>query len=71
MHQDDLLKLWDMSNVPLCDEGLDLAGDFLVSYGQAVDKIDLGHSSADRHAFNLLFNQLVAHANSCPKCNEV
>ncbi len=71
MNRDDLLKLWDMSNVPLCDEGLDLAGDFLVSCGQAVDKIDMGNSPVNRHEFNLLFNRLVAHSNTCPKCNEV
>ena len=67
MDRYDLLKLWDMRNVPLCDEGLDLAGDFLVSCGQAVDKINLGHSPADRQSFNLL----VMHSNTCSNCNEV
>jgi hypothetical protein len=44
----ELLKLWDLEDVPLCDMGLDLAKDFLVSCGLAVAKINERNSAATR-----------------------
>jgi hydrogenase maturation factor len=53
-----------LEDVALCDVGLDLAKDFLVSCGLAVDKINEGNSAATRHAFNLMFNRVVEHSDT-------
>ena len=37
-HRKELLALWDLENIPACDEGMELAKVFLESCGEGVDR---------------------------------
>jgi hypothetical protein len=63
-----LLKLPDM---PACDEGMELAKQFLEACGYAVANVDAEDSTDLTVRFVQCWNAFLKHRNDCPKCNEV
>lgn len=70
MRTEALLELWNLEDIPACDEGMELAKSFLVSCGEAVEKADAVDTITLRSQFDFRFNRYAAHRAICPKCNE-
>jgi hypothetical protein len=66
-----LMTLWDRHHIPACDEGMELARLFLISCGNAVDRVDVDELSGIRSEFNFRFSRYATHRATCKKCNEV
>jgi hypothetical protein len=67
---DQLLSLWDLENIPACDEGMRLAQAFLEAAGECVNTLGRGRTSGTRAALLTAYNWMEAHGNRCEKCNE-
>jgi hypothetical protein len=66
-----LLNLWNLEELPACDEGMEHARAFLTSAGEAVSGIESHDPRLLIRRFVVLFRIYVAHNVTCPKCNEV
>ena len=66
-----LLSLWDMENMPACDEGMELARRFLEAAGECVNTLGKGRTSSSRASLLIAYNTMVVHGDSCEKCNRV
>jgi hypothetical protein len=71
IQNDALLSLWDMENMPACDEGMDLAKRFLETAGECVSTLGKGRTSTSRNDLLWTYNAMVLHSDKCEKCNEV
>ena len=67
---DQLMSLWDLENIPACDEGMRLAGAFLEAAEECVKNMGRGRTSATRSNLLTAYNWMVAHGDRCDKCNE-
>jgi hypothetical protein len=68
---DALLLLWDLENMPACDEGMELARRFLGAAGECVNTLGRGRTSSGRADLLWTYNAMVMHSDRCEKCNEV
>lgn len=61
-----LLALWNLEDIPACDEGLELARAFLETCGRALE------STRDEE-FKIIqkWRAYIRHQSKCEKCNEV
>ena len=59
-----LLSIWNVEDLPACNEGSALAEAFLKS---CVSALETGNASN----FNARFESYNRHRNDCEKCNEV
>jgi hypothetical protein len=66
-----LLSLWDLENIPACDEGMRLAQTFLEAAGDCVNRLGIGRTSGTRAALLSAYNAMEIHSDRCDKCNEV
>jgi len=71
MDQAALLKLWDLDDLPACDEGMQLARVFLESAGEGVNRFGREEPADRITEMNAAYMALVEHGADCDKCNEV
>jgi hypothetical protein len=70
MNHDALLKLWNPDEIPVCDEGMKLAQAFLVSSGEAVDRLGVEEPADRITELTAAYMALVEHGVECDKCSE-
>jgi hypothetical protein len=70
VQSDALLSLWDMENMPACDEGMELARRFLEAAGECVSTLGRVRTSSSRNDLLWTYNAMVNHSDRCEKCNE-
>ena len=68
---DQLMSLWDLENIPACDEGMRLAQAFLEAARECVNRLGIGRTSGTRFALVKALNAMEMHGDRCQKCNEV
>jgi hypothetical protein len=66
-----LLSLWKVDQIPACDEGMELAREFLIACVRGVDRISVEDTLALRSDFIFRYSRFALHRETCPKCNEV
>jgi hypothetical protein len=62
--------MWDLENIPACDEGMTLAHKFLDAAGECVNTLGRGRTSGSRAALLSALNAMEMHGDRCGKCNE-
>jgi hypothetical protein len=65
-----LLVHWDFEQLRGCDEGIELAKNFLVECEMAVCNLGVSDPTDQRFDFLCKYNALVRHRVSCLECNE-
>jgi hypothetical protein len=69
--REKLLSLWNLEDIPACDEGMELAQTFLESAGRSVDDLGKSNPVSMRSALLSAYDAMVEHRATCEKCNEV
>jgi hypothetical protein len=69
--RDKILSLWNLEDIPACDEGVILAQTFLEASGECVSNLGLGRTSSTRAGLLSAYNAMVKHTDACEKCNEI
>lgn len=65
-----LLDLWDVRDIPACDEGMRLARSFLITCGEAVNWHGEENPVTRLAAIKADYLAMVEHKRRCEKCNE-
>jgi hypothetical protein len=65
-----LMALWNLDEIPACDEGVKLASEFLTACSRAVEQVGVVESFSLRSDFHFKFSKYAAHYEGCDKCNE-
>lgn len=65
------MPMWNFEDVPICDDGVELAMVFLNSAAQAVELIEVEDAEASRSRFTMTFNVLYRHRVNCDKPAEI
>jgi hypothetical protein len=68
--RNELLALWNLEDIPACDEGMKLAQAFLEAACECVNRLGIGRTSGTRAALLSALNAMERHGDGCPKCNE-
>ena len=71
IQNDALLSLWDMENMPACDEGTELSRRFLQAAGECVNTLGHGRTTSSRNDLLWTYNAMVNYSDHCAKCNEI
>jgi hypothetical protein len=71
VNNDALLSLWDIENMPACNQGMELARRFLEAAGECVNTLGRGRTSSSRADLLWTYNAMVNHSDRCDKCNEI
>jgi len=66
-----LLELWNLEEMPACDEGMELAELFIVRCLEAVAILDEAEAIPKRNAIIRAHKTFVEHRAACGKCNEI
>ena len=66
----DRAQLWNLDELPACQEGMELAARFLERAGEAEDRLDEANIPIVSNAMIRSHKELVDHRATCPKCNE-
>jgi hypothetical protein len=70
MTRESLLALLNSEQLSTCDEGMELAQDFLIECGMAVCNLSVSDPEDQRFDFLCKYNALVRHRVSCRECKE-
>jgi hypothetical protein len=70
MNRDQLLTLWKLEDISVCDKGMRLAQTFLEASGECVSNLGLRRTSGTRSDLLSAYNAMVKHADECAKCGE-
>lgn len=77
MDRKKFLDLWSPTDLPLCDDGMELAAIMIERSFQAVDSMNASsieeiHEKVigQRNGMIRAHKELVEHRANCPKCNE-
>jgi hypothetical protein len=71
MDHNKLLALWSTDDFPACDEGMMLAQAYLISCGEAVNRLGTEEPSDRISDIQACYMALVEHGEGCDSCNEV
>ena len=71
VNNDALLSLWDIQNMPACNQGMELVRRFLEAAGECVNTLGRGRTSSSRADLLWTYNAMVNHSDHCDKCNEI
>jgi hypothetical protein len=71
VQSETLLSLWNIENMPECDEGMELARRFLEAAGECVSTLGHGRTSSSLNDLLWTYKAMVNHSDRCDKCNEV
>ena len=66
-----LLSLWELEDIPACDNGMRLAESFLLNCGEAVDRLGEEEPDDCLAQIRATYMAFVEHGDGCDKCNEV
>lgn len=66
-----LMALWNLDEIPACEEGVKLASEFLTACSRAVEQIGVAETFSLRSDFHFKFSKYAAHCAGCENCNEV
>jgi hypothetical protein len=66
-----LPELWNLEDLPACDEGMELAEAFITRCLEAVNSLDEAEAIPKRNAIIRTHKAFIEHRSSCPKCNEL
>jgi hypothetical protein len=70
IENDTLQSLWpNLEDVPVCDEGMNLAKAFLEAAGECVNSLGKARTSSSRADLLWTYNAMVLHSDGCQKCN--
>jgi hypothetical protein len=70
MDHKKLLDLWEIDEMPACQEGMKLAQDFLIAAGEAVNRLGVEEPEDRITALNTAYMALAEHGDGCDDCNE-
>jgi hypothetical protein len=65
-----MFGMWNIENVPACDEGLKLAADFMAACLRGVEQVGLEQTLTLRGDFHFQYSRFAAHYEGCDKCGE-
>ena len=71
MDHQALLTLWNLEDMPGCDEAMERAREFLETAGEIVDTLGLDRTVELREELLSRLSRLMGHRAGCDKCNEV
>jgi hypothetical protein len=71
MDRTALLALWDIEEMPACEEGMMLAQAFLESCGEGVNKLGTEDPSDRITDITDCYTAMVEHGIDCDSCKEV
>jgi len=71
MDHKKLLALWNTDDFPACPQGMMLAQTYLISCGEAVNRLGTEEPSDRLNDIQACHMALVEHGASCDSCNEV
>jgi hypothetical protein len=66
-----LLELWNLEQMPACDEGMELAEHFIARALEAVNIHDEAEAIPKRNAIIRAHKVFTEHRGTCGKCNEI
>jgi hypothetical protein len=66
-----LLALWNTEDMPACPEGMMQAQAFLISCGEAVNRLGTEEPKDRITDLTACYMALVEHGEGCENCNEV
>ena len=70
INRDKLISLWNLEDIPACDEGTMLAQTFLEASGECLSNQGPGRTSSTRSSLLNAYNAMVKHSDTCEKCND-
>ena len=71
IEKEQLMSFWDFGNMPVCDEGVELARKLLQAASNCVSNLGVGRTSNTRADLLCTYNAMLVHSDRCNKCNEV
>ena len=66
-----IFGIWNIENVPACDEGMKLAADFMTACLRGVERVGVKQTLTLRGDFHFQYSRFAAHYEGCDECNEV
>jgi hypothetical protein len=71
IQNDTLLSLWDIENMPACEEGMEFVRRFLEAAGECVTTLGRARTSSSRANLLWAYNAMVLHSDGCQNCNRI
>lgn len=70
LRREQLLSLWDVEDMPACEAGMKYIEDFLVSCGEAVDRLGREEPADRVTEVEAAYMAMIEHADVCDDCKE-
>ena len=65
------IDVWNLENVPACDEGMKLAAEFMAACLRGVERVGAEQTLTLRGDFHFKYSRFAAHFEGCKKCSEM